>query len=874
LLCVVEVVAQKEITITGVITDIKGKPLSYIDVLLKKNDSLKPVVAYAITDNLGRFQIIHQTKQSEVLLETSSLIHKTTIKVLNITKNTQSFTEDIILQERIEELQEIEISAAPRVQVKNDTTTFNLKKLTNGTERVVEEILKKLPGITINSQGRLKFKGKEVRNVLLDGDNLFNGNYTVGTQNINANHIKGVEAIENFEDNPLLQGLSENDEVALNLKFGDGVSLSGNAELSYTTKNRFAVNTTAIAVSKKLKGFSIASYNTIGNQNSEQFDATNFIQHIRTKNTIGVTAPSYIGDNSGLFPENNSISNNEFFGSLNILPKLSNTETLRLNIDALSDKSLELHESLTIVGIDTNNPIRIEQTNSNLIKPFYLNSSFMFQKFISVKSSWITSFKFSKLRNDKQLLGIRNNQEQEENSLFKELFLSNNTAYTYRIDKKSALKLEGLVVYSEKPENLTLFSGIDFNTNSIVEDTKNNQNVYSSKRRIQLLANYYKKYREKDKFNLKFNINYLDNNLRSSLTNTNGSIAFKNDVDYTVFLPEISADYYFKQKNFSLRPVLNVKLYSYTHTDKTALNSQNNSEFLFDASIRFKYELDKNNSILARISHFNSIPKEKNLYTNFILRSNRILQNNVLNFDKLTSKSLNISYRYENLIKDTDIRLGFSYEKEDNAYLSANTINNNISLVTNFLQGNGSENRVWNFSFIKYVSSLRSTFRFNSSYSDSNYFNLFNNDSELRFNKRELINTTLSIGTSFIGKFLFGNNLSYTQSDFSTQGAQGLKNQAITNSFNIAYVSNEHFRMDTDINHFLPNIGNKESNTLNLNASMNFLNKKKTITYILEGRNLLNQSRLGSINNTDFSTTTSSESLFERLFLFTVNFKF
>jgi hypothetical protein len=874
LICTIDVIGQKEIIVSGIVKDEHNKVLPYIDVLLKNNDSLKSIVAYAITDNLGRYQIIHQTKQSEVFIETSSLIHKKSSKVLKINKNTQRFIENIILSERVEELQSIEIRAAPRVWVKNDTTTFNIEKLTNGSERVVEEILKKLPGVTVNDKGRLKFKGKNVRNVLLDGDNLFNGNYTVGTQNINANHIKGIEAIENFEDNPLLQGLSQNDEVALNLKFGEGVSLSGNAELNYATKNRCAVNTTAIGVSKKLKGFSIASFNTTGNQtNNEQFDAGDFINNLREQNTNGLTSPSYISDGSHLLPENNSVRNKEFFGSLNILPKISETEILRINIDALSDKSLEKSETLTLIGVNTSNPIRIDQSYSNLIKPFYLNSSLMFQKFISSKKSFTTNFKYSKLNNDQNILGIRNDEEQIEHSIFKELFLSNNTSYTYRINQKSAIKIEGLIVYSEKPERLTLTSGIDFLTNSTIKGTKNNQHVYSKKRQIQLLTNYYKKYRKEDKFNLKINITSFGNNLSSSLTNINEEISFKNKSNYTVFLPEVSTEYFFKHKKISLKPILKMKLFSYTYNDKIKLSNQNNSTLLFDTAIQAKYEFDKLNSVLARFGQVNNIPKEENLYTNFILRKNRILQNNELNFDRLKSNNISIVYRYENLFKNTDIRLGFSYEKDDNAYISDNSINNDVSLVTNFLQDNGSESKIWDFSFIKYLSSLRCTFRVNSSYNRSDYFNYFN-DSELRFNRSEFWNTTLSIGTSFIGKFLFGNNLTYNQINFSTQGVQGYKNEALTNNFNVAYVSHERLRIDTDINYLLPNINNREIYTLHLNTSINLQNKKKTISYILKGRNLLNQSNQGKVNNSDFSTTTSYESLFERLFLFAVSFKF
>lgn len=82
----VNVLAQKEVIITGVIYDKKGKQLPYIDILIKKNDSLKTIEAYTVTDDYGRFKIIHQTKLSSILLETSSLTHTDTSKTLKLTK--------------------------------------------------------------------------------------------------------------------------------------------------------------------------------------------------------------------------------------------------------------------------------------------------------------------------------------------------------------------------------------------------------------------------------------------------------------------------------------------------------------------------------------------------------------------------------------------------------------------------------------------------------------------------------------------------------------------------------------------------------------------------------------------------------------------
>jgi hypothetical protein len=872
--CFSQLIAQKEITISGTVKDTLNKSIPYIDVLLKKKDSTGQILAFAITDDAGRYKIVHQLTLNEVVLETSSLAHDTSSKLLIITQNTQKFTVDITLKERTEALQEVEIKAAARVQIKNDTTTFNLEILTNGTERIVEDILKKLPGITLEKNGRFKFKGKDVNNVLLDGDNLFDGGYTVGTKNINAKHITSVDAIENFEDNPMLQGLTQNEQVALNLKFKESLSLSGNATLGYGYKDRYFASGTVIAITKKMKGFSVISYNNVGkNRSNEQFDALGYISQNNGARIQAFTAPGYISTNGDLSQASNSIKNNEFFGSLNILPKLSKTETLRLNLDVLSDRAIEQNSSTTIINVDPNNPIIIEQSNRKSIKPFYFNSKVMYRKFINKKSSLFTQFKFSKLRNENEQLGIRNNIVQGENNLFKEYFLSNNTKYTHRLNKQSALSVEGSAAFSEKPEILTLISGIDFNTNSVVPNTKNNQTVYSKKQSLQLQGNYYKIDNSNNKFNVTLSADYFENQLQSNLTNIDDESVYTNNVDYSVFLPKASADYYLKLNKFKIRPKASATLYSYTYNDISMLDGQDNNELLFDASLWLFYEFNKKHTISSIVRHTNKPPKEQNLYTNFILKTNRLLENNELNFNKLTANDFTITYRFTDLFRDINANVGFNYQKDNNAYLSANTITQDVSFITNFLRDNGSENRKWNASFDTYVSALRTTFRLTGSYANNKYFNLVNS-LDLRENKSESINTTLSIGTSYIGKFLFGNNLTYYKTNFIIQGSQGIKNQSVVNNFDVTFIQNDRFRIDADLNYTVPNINSSRNRTVILDTSASYENKDKTIAYRLEGKNLLNQQNINQINNTDFSTTSNTQSLFERYFLLSVRFRF
>lgn len=50
------------------------------------------------------------------------------------------------------------------IRIKNDTTTYNPDAFKDGTERVVEDLIKKLPGMSVEENGEIKFKGKSIKN--------------------------------------------------------------------------------------------------------------------------------------------------------------------------------------------------------------------------------------------------------------------------------------------------------------------------------------------------------------------------------------------------------------------------------------------------------------------------------------------------------------------------------------------------------------------------------------------------------------------------------------------------------------------------------------------------------------------------------------
>ena len=207
-------------TIKGKIATTDHFPLESVTVIIKDSVNAKGIKEFAIARN-GSYEIALKKEYATIYIEASATSYgKVGFTIPNPEKN-KTYTQDFILEKDMSfTLKEVEIVAKkkPYQQLK-DTVNFNVASYTEGSDRKIQDVIKKLPGMEVNDEtGEIKYKGKSVETVQLDGDDLFSGNYTIGTKNINVDMIEQVQAIENFSSNKLLKGLEAGGKVALNLK--------------------------------------------------------------------------------------------------------------------------------------------------------------------------------------------------------------------------------------------------------------------------------------------------------------------------------------------------------------------------------------------------------------------------------------------------------------------------------------------------------------------------------------------------------------------------------------------------------------------------------------------------------------------------------
>ena len=109
------------------------------------------------------------------------------------------------------------------VVVRGDTLIYNADSFKNGSERKLEDIIDKLPGVEINENGQIEVEGKVVNKLMVNGKDFFDGDTKVGTKNIPSNAVDKIQVLRNYAEVGQLSGVRNNqDNFAINIKLKQG----------------------------------------------------------------------------------------------------------------------------------------------------------------------------------------------------------------------------------------------------------------------------------------------------------------------------------------------------------------------------------------------------------------------------------------------------------------------------------------------------------------------------------------------------------------------------------------------------------------------------------------------------------------------------
>lgn len=215
--------------ISIVVRDNLKNSVENVNVQLQRGNN---TIDFKRTDKNGKC-VFSIAEKGNYTLKFTSMQFKTKVVEINTSVDTDF---SFILEPQITEIETVEIKSRPKIaKSKEDTISYNLKTVKDGTERTAEDLIKKLPGLDINENGKVTFKGNAIGQVLIDGNEFFGKNHKLATQNITADMLEGVDLWQNYTT------VSGSQSTALNLKLKDEYKgkISGNLEGSYGNKNNY-----------------------------------------------------------------------------------------------------------------------------------------------------------------------------------------------------------------------------------------------------------------------------------------------------------------------------------------------------------------------------------------------------------------------------------------------------------------------------------------------------------------------------------------------------------------------------------------------------------------------------------------------------------
>ncbi|HQF48648.1 MAG TPA: carboxypeptidase-like regulatory domain-containing protein [Flavobacterium alvei] len=605
LFCVSSFSFAQAVKLEGTISDTKSLPVEMANVMAV-NQATKGMDSYAITNDKGKYSLslkpntTYSIKISFLGMQSKEVEIVTT--ATNISKN-------ITLEDSAVELDGVEIIREMPVSIKGDTIVYNADSFKSGTERKLEDVLKKLPGVEVNADGEVEVEGKKVTKLMVEGKDFFDGDTKLGVKNIPADAIDKIQVLRNYNENSILKSVENNqDNVAMNIKlksgkknfwFGDLTAGIGVGMLD----SRYLINPKLFYYSPKYSINLITNFNNIGELPLTIQDYMKLTGGFRGLSAKGGSSFNITSNDLGIsLMRNNRAKEIETqFGAANFSYSVNKAWTLSgfgilsssvTETETLSQTNYLDPNSSEIQSVENKKELSNQKSNLGMFK---LSSSY--KPSTNFQFDYDVLAKLSKQQEDAPLFreAIVNSMTTSEvintKKEQKPISVNQNLSLFYTMNEKNIFAVEMQHLYQEEdpfynanlktqPFNLVGYvSGQDRNNIS--------QNRFVTTSKLDAKVDYYYMITPKSNFNITLGNTYSYQNFNSSMyqildnqdVNELDSQVNVNDVNYRFNDAFLGLHYKILTGKFTFTPGVSLHSYNMTNTQLNTDYSQNFTSF-------------------------------------------------------------------------------------------------------------------------------------------------------------------------------------------------------------------------------------------------------------------------------------------------------
>ena len=206
----VTVYAQGHFTVKLRLVDDKtAEPVGFATVSLSEKGSDKPS-SYVLSDSEGKASLTKVAKKTYVL-KAELMGYKTHQQELQVEKSID--LGDIRMSEDVEVLDASKVSAVGNpIVVKKDTIEYNASSFKISDNDMLEELLKKLPGVEVGTDGSITANGETINKITIDGKTFFLDDPQLASKNIPAKLVEKVKVVEKKSEQAEFTGIDDGEE--------------------------------------------------------------------------------------------------------------------------------------------------------------------------------------------------------------------------------------------------------------------------------------------------------------------------------------------------------------------------------------------------------------------------------------------------------------------------------------------------------------------------------------------------------------------------------------------------------------------------------------------------------------------------------------
>ena len=705
-----------QVKLEGIVKDSLKVPLESASLVAidQKTNNLE---SYVLTDINGKYKL-NLKNNSNYKIQVSYI----GLRTINETLDTKEadILKDFVLRSDIA-LDEVIVKMP--VVVRGDTLIYDADSFKNGSERKLEDIIDKLPGVEINESGQIEVEGKVVNKLMVNGKDFFDGDTKIGTKNIPSSAVDKIQVLRNYAEVGQLSGVRNNqNNFAINIKlkqgkesfwFGNVTAGAGDSP----DENLYLVQPKLFYYNPKYSINFISDLNNIGEVALSRRDIRGFGGGFNAPSRQSGTSIN-LGDNSLNFLTNqrnalkieNKLATMNFSYSPNKLLDLSGF-LIYNNSRILSNEFNQIQYTNPDLGIPDE---ATEQSNTELSNQGLLKLS------ASYKPNGMNQVDYdilARISNDSQTKNnfssiLGNTDQLDEVTPFS---INQNLSYYYTLDENNIFAFAAQnLIKNENPfynavleNNSDELDPFDSTASALGLDTsRENYNLSQNKKilsnQLDAKLDYYHIINPKSNINLTLGTllsrQEFNSNIFQFLTNGsdlqpiplfNNGLA-KNDIEYTFTDVYLGAHYRFKTGIFTFTPGFSVHAYGNKNIQFGETVSDKFLKILPDFETRI--QLKKGESLTFNYNMRNQFTDVTRLARGLVFNDYNSLQYGEPDLQNALSHNLSLLYSSFNLFNYTNVFARASYSNNIDQIRGLTNFENVIRTSTFFNSNFADEN--------------------------------------------------------------------------------------------------------------------------------------------------------------------------------------